>query len=120
MKPAFLVAVVAALLVTTSAQSWGATASPASTAAPLPAWTPIPMPSPPPLSDAEVNYRLSVQQVAVSNMMYAIFAPYCAADGGISAVQLNNTAASPAYPVTVTCVKAKLRVDAPDKVTKLP
>lgn len=119
MKLSFLFAVVAALALTTSAQSMAATASPAATAAPLPAWTPLPMPTPPPLSDAEVQYKLDVQQTVISNMMYAIFAPYCGKDG-ISAVQLNNQASSPAYPVTVTCVHSKLRVDAPDKVTKLP
>lgn len=77
------------------------------------------MPTPPPTTDAEYQFRLQTQQVAVSNMLFTIFAPYCGADK-IASLQLNNTEKSPAYPVTVTCVHSTLRVEAPDKVTKLP
>jgi hypothetical protein len=52
-------------------------------------------------------------------MLYALLAPYCK-DDKIVAFSLNNKADSPAYPIAITCVKSKYRVDAPDRATKLP
>ena len=80
---------------------------------PAPAWTPIPVPTPP------ADYQMETQKVIVTNMLYAIFAPYCGTDKIVS-FAFNNKAESPAYPISVNCVHSKFRVDAPDKVTKLP
>lgn len=80
---------------------------------PAPAWTPIPMPTPP------VEFQMESQKVIVTNMLYSLLAPYCKGDKIVS-FALNNKAESPAYPIAVNCVHSKFRVDAPDKVTKLP
>ena len=112
MKDSAFVVVILALVLGTTAQTPSPKAVPAPTKAPQP-WAPIPMPTLPP------EYQLQSERVAVTNLLGAIFAPYCGSDT-FSSFQFNNTQASPAYPVIVMCVHSQLRVDAPGKVTKLP
>ena len=77
------------------------------------------MPSLPPPSEAEIAYRLQTQQAVLTNLLFAVFAPYCKANDKISSIALSGKPEAPVYPVVVTCVRDRWRVDAPTKVTKL-
>jgi hypothetical protein len=93
-------------------------ASPAPSPTPVPTWTPWPEVTAPPLTADEIDaaHRRERRQDAV--ILYGLMRPYCGPDsGGFSGVP---SFSAEGYPVTVQCVRYKIRVDAPGKATRIP
>ena len=122
----FGVALIAALLISPESALAQPAPSPSPTAASAKRWVPLTQPTKPPVPEVIAqyqsdisNYQMQSYQITVPNVLATIFAPYCP-PGEFSNFALNGKAEAPAYPVTVTCVHSRWRVDAPGKVVKLP
>jgi len=88
-------------------------ASPSPTA--LAPWIPLPVPTQPPPSSDELTYRTNVLQASYTNLLFAIFAPYCEPGDKIASIALNGKTDAPVYPVTVTCTHSRFLIVDPKK-----